>query len=296
MARAKGLAISVQRKLRTCAAMMWVSMVRQSAGLSSGANRHTYPAAIGIKIDNSARGMPRAMLFVHVMLPSAARAGTRSAATPIHCCLFMRGAYLRGFMESAMPASVADLHASKQRRAENDQCFSGFVGVRGRSVARGVGKASKDTLPARGDEPGFRNTQFNTAENCVCVDYCFVFQHVSVAQIQFDAAKNGLQAATTKFAAVQAFFDAAKKCVLVESVARIGLALRQGRHCPACLNRAPHGHCAARNEEQRPELAPGEGTDSEVAQLQEDAKQENNHTPKPRIPAGKLRDAQENQG
>src|SRR5262245_17075895 len=215
MARAKGLAISVQRKLRTWAAMMCVRTERQRAGLSRGAKRHTYPAAIGMKIENSASGMPRTKLFVHGMLPTAASAGMRSAATPIHCCLLTRGAYLRGFTGSAMPVSVADLHASKQRRADNHQCLFGFVGISARRVARGIGKSAENTLPARRDEPGFGNSQFNSAEDRVCVDYCFIFQHVGITQIEFDAAKNGLQAATAKFAAAQAFFHASKNCALV---------------------------------------------------------------------------------
>src|SRR6516164_271898 len=137
MARANGPATRVHRKLKTCAAMMWVRTVRHSTDLPSGVNLQRYPAASGIKSANIARGIPSAALSTQDWLPRVASAGTSAAATPIHAYLLIRpGKDPRSFLESAMPTSVADLHASKQRGAENQQGLFRFVRIGRRREAR----------------------------------------------------------------------------------------------------------------------------------------------------------------
>src|SRR4030095_16759280 len=129
----------------------------------------------------------------------------------------------------------------------------------------------------------------------VGVYHRFGFDHVGIAQIEFDATEDGLQTAAAKLAAVQTFFDPAENSALLERVARIGVPVRHGRHASARLNCTPHGHRAARDEEQRPELAPGKVADAEIAKLQKDAKQENHHAPKPGVAADDFGNAHENQ-
>src|SRR5215831_19619582 len=112
MARANGPAMRVHRKLKTCAAMMWVKTVRHSTDLSSGVNLQRYPAASGIKSENIARGIPSARLSTQDRLPRVASAGTSAAATPIHAYLLLRpGKDPRSFLESAM----ADLSCGSPR-------------------------------------------------------------------------------------------------------------------------------------------------------------------------------------
>src|SRR5690242_7181026 len=237
MARAKGLASRVHRKLRTCAAMMWVRTVRHNTALSSGVNRQMYPAASGMKRENIAMGIPNAALSTHDRLPSVASAGTKRAATPTHSYLLVRpGKDLRSFAESAIAASVADLHASKQRRAENYQSLFRFVRVRRRRESRRIRKTAENTLSACGNVPCFRHAQFNSAEDGICVDDRFRFDHVGVPQIEFDAAEDGLQTASAKLAAIQALLDAAEDGVLFESIARVELALGHRGHRFARLN------------------------------------------------------------
>src|SRR5262245_56210747 len=122
-----------------------------------------------------------------------------------------------------------------------------------------------------------------------------VFDHVCIAQIQFDAAEDSLETATAELAAVQTLFHAAKNRVLVERIPRIRVTLRHQRHTPACLNGAPHCHCAAGNQEQRPKLAPGEAADSKITQLQEDAKQKDDYPPQPGVASRNFGNADENQ-
>src|SRR6266403_26767 len=182
--------MSIQSRLRTCAAAKCVTTIRHICPFPSGANRQIYAASIGMNNEIIASGAPSNMLPVQERCPSVASSGTNTSATGIQEYLLTPPTFdFCRAVELVIALSVADLHASKNRRAHHDQGSLRLVRIGWWGVAGRIGVPAKNSLAASGNVPGFRNAQLDAAENRVGVQYRLVLRHVRIAQVNFNSAE-----------------------------------------------------------------------------------------------------------
>src|SRR5260370_41210442 len=120
--------MSIQSRLSTCAAAKCVKTIRHICAFPSGANRQIYAASMGMNNEIIASCAPSNMLLVQESFPSVASAGTSTSATGIQVYLLTPPTFdFCRAVELVIAPSVADLHASKKRRAHHDQSLLRFV-------------------------------------------------------------------------------------------------------------------------------------------------------------------------
>src|SRR5438045_2902174 len=162
--------------------------------------------------------------------------------------------------EIVIAASVTDLHASENCRAHNDQSFRRLAGIAGPGVARRIRVPAEDSLAARRDIPGLRNTQFDSAKKRIRVEYRLIFRQVRIAQIDFNSTEQRLQLSAAKFLRVYALLYSAKNGMFVQCGERVGIVCVQClAHFPS-LQSAPHGKCSSRDQKQWPQFSEREMT------------------------------------
>src|SRR4029077_20913166 len=234
--------------------------------------RQIYAASIGMNKEIIASGTPRKILLVQESFPSVASEGTSTTATGIQVYLFTPPTFdFRRSAKFVMASSVADLHASKNRRAHNDQSFLRLVRVGRPGIACRIRISAKDSLAPRRHKPGFRNAQFDSAKERIRMQHSLVFRNVRVAQVNLNSAEERLQLPAAKIFRVHALLHTAKDCAFIQRCERIA-SVRANRFGHfSRLQRAPHRKGTARNQHNRPQLAPGKMSESQFIHLQEPA-------------------------
>src|SRR5258705_5543943 len=205
--------MSIQRKLRTCAAAKCVTATRHIGVLPSGVNRQIYPASMGMSSEIMASGAPRKILALQERWPSVVSAGISTSATGIQMCLLTLTMF--DFDRSGrvvIAASVADLHAPKNCRAHHNQSFFRLVRIDRPRVARRIRIAAKNPLASRCDVPGFRNAQFDATKNCIGVKHGLVFAEFCISHIVFNASEHLLKLTATQGVHAHTLLHSSKTC------------------------------------------------------------------------------------
>src|SRR5437016_1130281 len=288
--------MSIQSRLSTCEAAKCVRIIRHTCAFPSGANRQIYAASIGMNNEIIASGAPSTMLLVQESFPSVANAGIKTSATGIQVYLFTPPTF--DFCRSAelvMAASVADLHASKNRRTHHNQSFLRLVCANRFRVARRIGVPAKNSLAPRRYIPGFWNAQLDAAKNRIGVQHRLIFRHVRVAQVDLNSAKQRLQLPSTKLLCVHPFLHAAENGAFIQCSKGIARVRAQALGHFSRLQCAPHSKTAGCNQNDRPHLAPGKMPESQLIQLQEHPKYQQHRAPGAPAWIGKLYDSRKDQ-
>src|SRR6266403_2506334 len=288
--------MSIQSRLSTCAAAKWVTIIRHICAFPSGANRQIYAASIGMNNEIIASGTPIKILLVQESFPSVASAGTSTTATGIQVYLFTPPTF--DFGRSAkfvMASSVADLHASKNRRAHHDQSLLRLVRVGRPGIARRIRISAKDSLPPRRHIPGFWNAQLDAAKERIRVQHRLVPRNVRVAQVNLNSAEERLQLPTAKLFCVHALLYTAKDSTFIQRGERIAIVrAHRVRHFPR-LQRTPHSKSAGRNQHDRPHFAPRKMSESQLIHLQEHTEHQQHRAPGPPARIGQFYDSRKDQ-